>query len=129
MFKYCLFRPNPTAVSFLDLSYYPSYCEGQYAEKYLFILFLFAALLLKNTILFQDEKALMTEDPFAPLLTEFLENKKYHCCAFVAQVSWIFLRMDLLSVPLCEKRLGLYILKLLTYAGAASNSINDIIQS
>ena len=34
--------------------------------------------------------------------------------------------MNLPSVPLCAKSLGPYILKLLTEAGASSNSINEI---
>ena len=37
--------------------------------------------------------------------------------------------MNLPSVPLCAKRLGTYILKLLTDSGAASNSINEISQA
>ena len=36
--------------------------------------------------------------------------------------------MNLPSVPICDKRLGPYILKILTEAGAASNSINQISQ-
>ena len=37
--------------------------------------------------------------------------------------------MNLPSVSVCAKRLGPYILKLLTDAGAASNSRNEIIQA
>ena len=49
------------------------YFEGQYANKDIFLLFLFAALFLnKSELVVQDEKTIMTEDPFEPLLTEIV---------------------------------------------------------
>ena len=43
-------------------------------------------------------------------------------------MSWIFLQSNLTPVPPCDKRLGLYILKILTGDGAASNSRKEINQ-
>ena len=72
----------------------------------------------------------MMADPFVPLLTKFVGKcNDSTVVLFFAKVSWIFLRMKLTPVPLSAKRLGLYILKLLVDAGAASNSRNEISQS
>ena len=55
--KCCLFRPKPASVICLDFSDLPIYCEGQSDNIDIFILFLFAALLLKNpNLLFQMRK-------------------------------------------------------------------------
>ena len=68
--------------------------------------------------------------PFVPLLAEFFGNCNYSTVViFSLRCLGFFLPMNLPSVPICAKSLGLYILKLLIDSGAASNSINEIIQS
>ena len=71
----------------------------------------------------------MIADPFLPLLTEFVGKCNYSTVVILSlRCLGFFLLMNLPSVPLCAKRLGPYILKLLTYAGAKSNSRNEICQ-
>ena len=72
----------------------------------------------------------MIADPFVPSLTVFVV--KYNDSTVVIllfRCLGCFLQMNLHSVPLCAKRLGPYILKLVTDDGASSNSINEIIQA
>ena len=72
----------------------------------------------------------MMADPFVPLLTE-LVGKFNDSTVVLLSLSCLvfFLQMDLPSVPLCTKRMGPYILKLLTYDGASSNSGNELSQA
>ena len=72
----------------------------------------------------------MMADPFVPLLTECVGKCNDSTVVLLSlRCLGFFLRMNLPSVPLCAKRLGPYILKLLTDAGAASNSRNEISQA
>ena len=68
-------------------------------------------------------------DPFVLLLTEFVGKcKDSTVVLFSLWCLGFYPRMNFPSVPLCDKRLGLYILKLPADAVAASNSRNEIIQ-
>ena len=72
----------------------------------------------------------MIADQFLPLLTEFVGKCNDSTVLLLSlRCLGFFLRINLPSVPLCAKRLGLYILKLLTDAGAASNSRNETYQA
>ena len=68
--------------------------------------------------------------PFVPLLTKFVVKcNDITVVILLLRCPGFFLRMNLPSVPLCAKRLGLSMFKLLTYGGAVSNSRNEISQS
>ena len=91
---------------------------------------MFTALLLKYKLVVQYEKTLMMADPFVLLLTEFFGKCNNSTVVLLSlRCLEFFLRMNLPSVPLFAKRLGPYILELLTDAGASSNSRNEISQA
>ena len=72
----------------------------------------------------------MMVDPFLPLLTECFGKLNDSTVVLLSlRCIGFFPRMNLPSVPLCAKNLGPYILKLLTDAGASSNSRNEISQA
>ena len=57
IYKCCIFHPKRAPVSCFDFSDWPSYCEVHSSNKDIFIIFLFAALLLKNqNLLFKTRK-------------------------------------------------------------------------
>ena len=72
----------------------------------------------------------MMADPLVPLLTEFFIKFNNSTAVFLSlRCLGLFLRMTLPSVPLRDKRMGLYILKLLTNDSALSTSRNEISQA
>ena len=96
--------------------------------KNIFILFSCLQLLsLKSKLVVQDEKTLIMAYRFVTLLTNMVgECNNSTVVILLLRFLVMFLCINLLSVTLCAKRMGPYILKLLTDAVALSNLRNDI---